>query len=115
MLSLIFQIEEVNELVANFIDELKSSKAKDANGLDTKICKRLFSNLNYNLSFRQAVVPSAWKVATVIPIYKSGDKSNWSNYRPISILLIISTVAEKAKLLTNHLNNGFTANAIWIS
>lgn len=62
-----------------------------------------------NLSFRQAAVPSAWKVSTVIPIYKSGDKSNLSNYRPISILSITSKVAEKrgAKLLTNHLNNGF--------
>lgn len=67
-----------------------------------------------------SVIPSAWNIAVVTPIYKSGDKTNLSNYRPISILPIISKEAKKwvAKLSINHLNNGFTSlhpNAIWFS
>lgn len=42
-----------------------------------------------------SVIPSAWNIAVVTPIYKSGDKTNLSNYRPISILPIISKEAEK--------------------
>ena len=36
-----------------------------------------------------------WKMARVIPIYKSVNQSKSENYRPISILLIISKVFER--------------------
>ena len=54
-----------------------------------------------NLSIKHAVVPSVWKVAVVTPIFKSGIKSDISNYRPISILPIVSKIAEK---WVTHLN-----------
>lgn len=59
---------------------------------------------------RQREVPSAWKVATVIPIFKSGNKTEMANYRPISILPIISKVAEKwvANQIIKHLDKGYT-------
>lgn len=36
------------------------------------------------------------KLARVVPIYKSGDKLLFTNYRPISILSSLSKVLEKA-------------------
>lgn len=61
-----------------------------------------------NLSLKQNSFPSAWKQATVSPIYKSGDLHEASKYRPISKLPILSKVTEKVaiKQLTAYLNTG---------
>ena len=39
-------------------------------------------------------VPSDWRLANISPIYKKGDTSNPSNYRPVSITSICSKLAE---------------------
>ena len=39
--------------------------------------------------------PQAWKLARIVPIHKSGDKATPSNYRPISILSIVSKLLER--------------------
>ena len=36
-----------------------------------------------------------WKHATVVPIYKSGDKTSPANFRTVSVLNVISKLAEK--------------------
>ena len=46
-------------------------------------------------AFNNGIFPENYKLAKVIPIYKSGDKTNPSNYRPISILNCLSKVMEK--------------------
>ena len=63
-----------------------------------------------NLSIRQCIFPNIWKTAVVTPIFKAGDQTNVANYRPISILPVVSKVAEKwvAQQLTAHLNIGHT-------
>ena len=47
------------------------------------------------LSLNNSKFPDDWKKAKVTPFFKSGDKSNVSNYRPISVLPIISKVIER--------------------
>ena len=49
----------------------------------------------FNSSLRTGIFPDDWKLAKVTPIYKSGEKSDRSNYRPISVITAIAKVFEK--------------------
>lgn len=49
-----------------------------------------------NLSFSLGVFPSSLKVATITPVFKSGDSQNVTNYRPISVLPTLSKVFERS-------------------
>ena len=68
-----------------------------------EISKRLCSL--FNKSLLEKVFPSDWKIADVIPLFKNGDKSLPSHYRPISLLSCVSKVHEKIifKHVFNHL------------
>jgi len=48
----------------------------------------------FNVSFRTGSVPDIWRLATVCPIYKKGDRSKPENYRPVSITCVCSRVME---------------------
>ena len=49
-----------------------------------------------NLSLVTTTVPSQWKKTKMIALYKSGPGNEPENYRPISILLILSSLLEMA-------------------
>jgi hypothetical protein len=51
-------------------------------------------SLIFNKSLSVGVFPTLWKEARIVPIYKSGDKSNVENFRPISILPVFGKVFE---------------------
>ena len=48
-----------------------------------------------NKIFSTATIPDLWKIAKVTPLYKGGDRTNVSNYRPISILPLPGKIMEK--------------------
>ncbi len=60
-----------------------------------------------NTSVSTGRFPTSWKHATVTLLFKSGDKSNTSNYRPISLLPIFSKILDKivASQLTTFLDS----------
>ena len=41
------------------------------------------------------MVPFDWKLSNVVPVYKKGDQEFVENYRPISLLSLISKVLER--------------------
>ena len=49
---------------------------------------------NISLSLSHGVISDSWKRAAVIPIYKYGDTTVPSNYRPISLISMICKVLE---------------------
>lgn len=64
------------------------------------------------MSLREGVFPTLWKMAKVTPIYKSGDKKDVTNYRPISILNIFAKTFESLvyKHIYNHLKHRLNPN-----
>ena len=64
------------------------------------ICRpvsQVLSNL-FNESFSQGIFPDHIKLALVTPAYKGKSKLEVCNYRPISILPILSKVVKKIML-----------------
>ena len=49
-----------------------------------------------NMSLVHGYVPDGLKSAKIVPIFKSGNTSDIGNYRPISILPIVSKILERA-------------------
>lgn len=87
--------------VINIINKLKSSHTVGADNICSIIIKAIVNEIAeplayiINLSLTQGIVPKMTKIAKIIPIYKSGDKNDIQNYRPISVLPTLSKVLER--------------------
>lgn len=59
--------------------------------------RRILPHLTFffNLCLTTSVFPDQLKVAVIKPIFKAGDRNLFNNYRPISLLPILSKVLEK--------------------
>jgi len=66
-----------------------------------------FSHL-FKLILATSHFPTAWKIASVIPLHKSGSLHDVKNHNPISILPSLSKVFEK--LIHKHLYSYFETN-----
>lgn len=64
-------------------------------------------SLLYNLSLASATFPLQWKSAFVVPLFKSGDRSDIQNYRPISALPALGKVLES--IVTDEIISTFSA------
>jgi hypothetical protein len=56
-----------------------------------------------NNSFEAGIFPAIFKSSSVTPIFKSGDPTDVSNYRPISVLPLFSKIFERC--MANRLIN----------
>lgn len=65
------------------------------------ILGQILCNL-FNHSIQNETYPSILKIAKVIPVYKNGDISDPSSYRPISVLSVVNNIFEKS--LSNRIN-----------
>ena len=87
--------------VYSALKQLKQSTTKDTDGLDSIILKQSAHLITdtltyiYNTCISNNYFPDQLKNAKIIPLLKSGDDSDPSNYRPISILSVLSKPLEK--------------------
>ena len=70
-------------------------------------------NTIFNTSISEGLFPSNCKLARVAPIYKAGPAEDRSNYRPISVLPIVSRLFEKT--IFNQCNAYFDNNKLFFS
>ena len=48
------------------------------------------------MCLKESCFPDCWKVSSVIPVFSNfGEKSTSKNYRPVSLLFVVSKVFEK--------------------
>jgi hypothetical protein len=86
------------------VDIIKGMEAKKSSGHDqisNWLLKQIVQEIKtpltqyINASIMKGIVPSYVTKAKVVPLYKAGDKTEFTNYRPISLLPTISKVLEK--------------------
>ena len=85
---------------------LDPDKAGGPDGIPGRILQELGNEIApslcklFNQSLSLGVVPTKWKFANVTPVYKKDDPTLVCNYRPISLLCILSKVMERC--VFNH-------------
>ena len=101
------------------IQKLKVSKSFGIDGISSHFIKigmpvlaPVLSNI-FNTSISEGLFPNNWKVARVAPIYKEGPTEDRSNYRPISVLPVVSHLFEKT--IFDQLNAYFEDNKFFFS
>ena len=87
-------------IVKEKLCDLNSSKATGPDELPPRVLKEAAAEISIPLSiiFKKSLsegrLPPDWKVATIIPIFKKGNKSSPCNYRPVSLTSVVSKVFE---------------------
>ncbi|CAH2089374.1 unnamed protein product [Euphydryas editha] len=102
-------VEEVKLIINN----LKSNSSKGIDGISVKAIKCLKDPISecltncINRCLQEGYFPDSLKFAKITPIYKSGPKDDPGNYRPISVLPVVSKIFEKImhQRLCNFLNS----------
>jgi hypothetical protein len=98
--SVIENVQFTEEKIKNCICSLKSTSSPGPDGITTLLLKNCVDYLCQPLrlimqtSFENHILPSAWKIASVTPIFKKGDKFCAENYRPISLTSVVCKVME---------------------
>ena len=78
--------------VLTLIKQCKNKTSEDYNNISMNTVKNIAETVLQpfsficNLSFSTGSVPNKMKIAKIIPLYKSGNKSLFNNYRPVALL-----------------------------
>ena len=71
----------------------------------------------FNKCLKESCFPDCWKVSSVVPVFKNvGERSTAKNYRPVSLLSVVSKVFEKLvnNRIVDHLENcGLLLFPVW--
>ena len=94
-------IKFTKEDVESAIKSLKINSAPGPDGMTGELLTNCASVISeplaalFTKSLTESFVPTLLKRAAVVPIYKGGDRSLPSNYRPVSLTPILMTVIGK--------------------
>ena len=107
--SSLFLNETTPHEVHLLLQQIDSKKCADIYGISAKFLKiaghvltEILSSI-FNRYIQEGIFPDALKLGKIIPLYKGDSKFETSNYRPISLLPIISKISER--LIFNRLDD----------
>ena len=109
-------IDITSDDIKKAVAKLKPSKSQGPDNLHPKLIKECSEQLIKPLknifvkSLNESKLPDVWKQANVTAIFKSGEKTNPENYRPISLTSVACKLMERLirdKLLDHMINNNF--------
>ena len=87
--------------VRRYLKGLDVSKATGPDGIPARVLKHCAAELSqplsqlFSLCFQHGTQPALWKTANVVPIHKKRSRTAVQNYRPESLLSVLSKVMEK--------------------
>ena len=105
------------EIVEKKLLKLNTTKSQGRDQMHPRVLKELSSEISeilailFNKSIAAGYLPSEWKFAIVVPLFKKGSKKKAENYRPVSLTSVICKVLESIfrDKIINHMeqNNLF--------
>ena len=87
--------------VENLCRNLKPFKGAGWDGVSPRVIKAVAAEISrpltqlFNCCMREGYYPSCFKVARVVPVFKAEDPTLFSNYRPVSVLPVLSQIFER--------------------
>ena len=97
-----FHLSETNPFVVfSLLSKLCKSKATGLDKISAKLlqlCPDLIAEslcIIFNSSINTGIFPDEWKCSKVIPLSKQGERSDLTNYRPISVIPVVAKVFER--------------------
>lgn len=96
-----FDIDIDEEDVRKAFESMKVNKGEGLNGISPQLLKNCADSLvkPLTLLFRKSLedgcVPASLKNSRIVPVFKSGSKTNPTNYRAVAIIPTIAKVFEK--------------------
>ena len=111
----VFKFKEITlQQTLKILQSTKSSKAAGFDALPARIIKDIASEFAapltflINISLQSGIFPTAEKLAKINPVFKSGERTNVDNYRPMSVLNILSKTVER--VVYNQLSENLESN-----
>ena len=102
----LYNISVTPKMVKKVIMNLDLLKASGPDCIPVVVLKNCGLELSYilaelfNKCLKESCFPDCWKVSSVVPIFKNaGERSTAKNYRPVSLLSVVSKVFENLQII----------------
>jgi len=110
------ELQFSESIVMGKLQKLKTDKSPGPDGIHPLLLKECASvlaeplSLIYQKSYATGTLPTDWKTANIVPIYKKGSRCDKANYRPVSLTSVPCKIMEN--IIKEGLSKYLLTNAI---